>query len=164
MGDLFEFIVGLFFTVVVIAIVVGGIILVTKYLQQQQNQQNINRKNALQSKFKLQDIINQLPQEKQTMFLMEYNSRKKDKNTAVLLAVLLGGIGAHRFYLGETTAGVLFLLFSWTWIPLIIGIVEAFTIGDKVESLNAKNAEEILQLLSINTGSPKEALIDSSIL
>lgn len=164
MGDLIDFIGGLFFTVVVIAIIVGGIILVIKFLQQQQNQQKISRKHTLQSKFKLQDIINQLPQDKQTMFLMEYNSRKKDKNTAVLLAILVGSIGAHRFYLGETTAGVLFLLFSWTWIPLIIGIVEAFTIGDKVEALNAKNAEEILHLLSINTVSQKEKLVDSSIL
>lgn len=48
----------------------------------------------------------------------------KDKTTAALLAFLLGGIGGHRFYLGQAGAGLLYLLFSWTLVPLFISFFE----------------------------------------
>ncbi|HNT53951.1 MAG TPA: TM2 domain-containing protein [Anaerolineaceae bacterium] len=48
----------------------------------------------------------------------------KNKTTAGILAILLGGIGVHKFYLGETGMGIVYLLFSWTGIPLIIGLIE----------------------------------------
>ncbi|SDX92796.1 TM2 domain-containing protein [Halopenitus persicus] len=48
----------------------------------------------------------------------------KDRTTAGILALLLGGIGAHKFYLGETGMGLLYLCFSWTFIPAIIGFIE----------------------------------------
>ncbi|HEX2573335.1 MAG TPA: TM2 domain-containing protein, partial [Polyangia bacterium] len=41
----------------------------------------------------------------------------KDKNTAAILAFTLGGIGVHRFYLGQTGMGIVYLLFCWTFIP-----------------------------------------------
>ncbi|MCL5043858.1 MAG: TM2 domain-containing protein [Deltaproteobacteria bacterium] len=48
----------------------------------------------------------------------------KNKMTAALLAIFLGGIGAHRFYLGKTGSGVVYLLFCWTFIPLVVGLIE----------------------------------------
>ena len=45
--------------------------------------------------------------------------------TAALLALFLGGLGAHRFYLGRTGSGILYLLFFWTFIPALIAFVEA---------------------------------------
>ena len=58
-----------------------------------------------------------------------YQSRtpSKDKTVAGLLAILLGGLGAHHFYLGHIGMGLLYLLFSWTFIPLIAGIIEGIT-------------------------------------
>jgi len=58
-----------------------------------------------------------------------YQSRvpSKDKNVAGILAILLGGIGVHHFYLGNTGLGILYLLFSWTFIPLIVGFIEGIT-------------------------------------
>lgn len=44
--------------------------------------------------------------------------------TAGLLAILLGDFGAHKFYLGQTGLGILYLCFFWTFIPGIIGIIE----------------------------------------
>src|SRR3989338_8907108 len=44
--------------------------------------------------------------------------------TAGVLAIVLGGLGVHKFYLGETGTGILYLCFSWTMIPSIIGFIE----------------------------------------
>ena len=48
----------------------------------------------------------------------------KSKVTAGVLALLIGWTGAHKFYLGDTGKGILYLLFSWTTIPGIIGFIE----------------------------------------
>ena len=48
----------------------------------------------------------------------------KSKSTTVILSLLLGGIGVHRFYLGETWTGLFYLLFSWTFIPLFLSIID----------------------------------------
>lgn len=48
----------------------------------------------------------------------------KNKLTAGLLGIILGGIGAHKFYLGSFGMGVVYLLFCWTGIPAIIGFIE----------------------------------------
>ena len=48
----------------------------------------------------------------------------KDKVTAGILGILLGGFGAHKFYLGNKTKGIIYFLTCWTGIPWIIGLVE----------------------------------------
>lgn len=48
----------------------------------------------------------------------------KDRVTAGVLAILLGGLGVHKFYLGETGMGVLYLCFFWTAIPALVGLIE----------------------------------------
>ncbi|RBI63123.1 hypothetical protein DMJ13_00780 [halophilic archaeon] len=57
----------------------------------------------------------------------------KDQNTAGILAILLGGIGVHKFYLGETWKGILYLLFCWTFIPAIVALVEGILYLTKSE-------------------------------
>ena len=48
----------------------------------------------------------------------------KNKVVAAILALMLGWIGVHRFYLGESGAGILYLLFCWTGIPAVIAFFE----------------------------------------
>lgn len=48
----------------------------------------------------------------------------KSKTTAGILGILLGGFGAHKFYLGKTGMGVLYLIFCWTYIPALVGFIE----------------------------------------
>ena len=48
----------------------------------------------------------------------------KSRTTAGILAILLGYLGIHKFYLGKIGMGILYLAFFWTGVPAIIGIVE----------------------------------------
>lgn len=48
----------------------------------------------------------------------------KDKVAAGVLGILLGGLGIHKFYLGQPGMGILYILFCWTSIPSIIGLIE----------------------------------------
>lgn len=48
----------------------------------------------------------------------------KSKVTAGVLAILLGGLGVHKFYLGSWGWGILYILFIWTWIPSLLAIIE----------------------------------------
>jgi TM2 domain-containing membrane protein YozV len=48
----------------------------------------------------------------------------KSRISAALFALLLGGFGAHKFYMGDTGLGVVYLLFCWTLIPRIVSLIE----------------------------------------
>jgi len=48
----------------------------------------------------------------------------KSKLTTAILALFLGGIGIHRFYLGQTGKGFFYLLFCWTFIPSVIAVID----------------------------------------
>ena len=43
---------------------------------------------------------------------------------AGILGILLGGLGVHRFYLGDTTGGFLRILLSCVFVGGIIGLIE----------------------------------------
>lgn len=53
---------------------------------------------------------------------MNADSKKPSLTVYLLLAVFLGGIGAHDFYVGKPVAGVIKLVFCWTGIPTIISL------------------------------------------
>jgi TM2 domain-containing membrane protein YozV len=55
----------------------------------------------------------------------DVGSGTKSRVLAIVLALLLGGIGIHKFYLGRIGWGVLYLLFCWTFIPAIVAFIEA---------------------------------------
>lgn len=50
--------------------------------------------------------------------------KQKNRITAALLALVFGGIGVHRFYLGKIVSGIFYLLLCWTFIPAIIALIE----------------------------------------
>lgn len=49
---------------------------------------------------------------------------RKSKVTAGILGILLGGLGVHKFYLGNIGMGILYILFCWTYIPAVVGLIE----------------------------------------
>jgi len=52
------------------------------------------------------------------------NKSGRNKVTAGLFGILLGGIGIHKFYLGHAGLGIIYILFCWTFIPTIVGFIE----------------------------------------
>lgn len=48
----------------------------------------------------------------------------KDKVAAGLFGIFLGGLGVHKFYLGQPGMGILYILFFWTGIPALVGLIE----------------------------------------
>ena len=49
----------------------------------------------------------------------------KDKTLAGLLALILGTLGVHRFYLGQPKLGILYLILLFTGISAILGLIDA---------------------------------------
>ena len=48
----------------------------------------------------------------------------KSRIVAGVLGLLIGGLGIHKFYLGKVGLGIVYILFSWTFVPAIIGCIE----------------------------------------
>jgi len=48
----------------------------------------------------------------------------KSKLAAALFALILGGLGVHKFYLGQVGWGIVYLIFCWTFIPAVVGFIE----------------------------------------
>ena len=47
-----------------------------------------------------------------------------NKIAYVVLAILLGDIGVHKFYAGKIGLGIVYVIFCWTGIPALIGLIE----------------------------------------
>jgi len=60
-----------------------------------------------------------------------------ERQTRGLIALLLGGIGVHHFMVGNVFRGILYVVFSWTFIPAFIALIEGITLlsskGETVE-------------------------------
>ena len=48
----------------------------------------------------------------------------KSRIVAAILAFFLGGLGIHKFYLGQIGWGIIYLIFCWTFIPSIVAFIE----------------------------------------
>lgn len=50
--------------------------------------------------------------------------KRNNKVEAGILAILFGGLGIHKFYVGKYGQGIVYAIFCWTLIPSVLGIVE----------------------------------------
>lgn len=65
---------------------------------------------------------------------VQIRNNMKNRLLTIVLAVLLGGFGIHRFYLRDYMMGFIYLISFWTGIPTIIAWIEAvyfLIIGEK---------------------------------
>lgn len=69
----------------------------------------------------------------------------KSKVTAGVLALLIGGIGVHKFYLGAWGWGIVYIVLFWTWIPAIVALIEGIrylTLSDEDFKVKAAQANQ----------------------
>ena len=67
----------------------------------------------------------------------------KSRTTAGLFAILLGGLGAHKFYLGHTGLGVMFLVLSICVVGLVFTLPVALIEGIIYLTKSDEEFEEI---------------------
>lgn len=97
--------------------------------------------------------VQTLSEQQRSQFMQLMRSKRKSPKVAMALAICLGGLGAHRFYMKQVGAGVLYLAFVWTFIPLVLALFETSMIRNRVERYNDQRAFEIVQRLrSAQTG------------
>ncbi len=85
----------------------------------------------------------------QSVFYMQYEMVRRDEVVGILLALFLGGFGIHQFYLRRIGLGILYLCFSWTPIPWVLGFIECFFMPGRVREFNAIQAAGIAASLGI---------------
>lgn len=90
-----------------------------------------------------------LTPQQELFFQREYSKQSRNSSTAFVLALLLGGFGAHRFYLRQSGWGITYLLFCWTLIPLVASWVECFSIRERSQNYNKEVKQQILQAMNI---------------
>ncbi len=83
----------------------------------------------------------------QRFFQAEYGRHRRSPTVALLLCLLLGDFGAHEFYFGRLTSGLLRLLFCWTFIPWLIALVESPKVPGYARRYNAELAQGIVDML-----------------
>ena len=85
----------------------------------------------------------QMNENQRSWFYAEYERASKSDVVGVLLALFFGTFGIHHFYLHRNGLGVLYLVFSWTGIPAILGFIECFLMPSRVRQYNAIQAQHI---------------------
>ena len=75
------------------------------------------------------------------IFTTQYSSERKDRSTALILSILVGGIGVDRFYVGDTGLGVLKLL--TLGVCGIMAVVDWFLIMGRADEFNRNKAHGI---------------------
>lgn len=50
----------------------------------------------------------------------------KNKTLATILALCLGFLGMHQFYLNDNITGILYLIFCWTLLPIVLSVMDFF--------------------------------------
>jgi TM2 domain len=85
----------------------------------------------------------------QAVFYQQYESVRRDEVVGVLLALFLGCFGVHHFYLRRTGLGIVYLIFCWTGITAILGLIECFFMPGRVREFNAIQAAGIAAALGI---------------
>lgn len=70
----------------------------------------------------IQDLS--FPSEREWTLYLAQQKNNPNKMTAGMLSILLGNFGIGHFYTGQILRGVLDVLFFWTGVPGLIGLIE----------------------------------------
>jgi TM2 domain-containing membrane protein YozV len=84
-----------------------------------------------------------LNDQQRAAFMFQYSSVKKNRDTGLVLSILLGEFGIDRFYAGDTALGI-FKLFTFGGC-LLFWFIDLFLIKNRIDSINRSKAIEIKQ-------------------
>ncbi len=92
-------------------------------------------------------LAKKLNEDKKEQFLLSYTENKKSITMGLILWFLLGGLGVHRFYLGNTTGGIRFI-FSYLLIilPFILWIIDGCNLSKNIIKYNSEVAHKYYNL------------------
>lgn len=113
---LFTFLVGLLVALLAITALVALVYVLTGLL-------NSTRRMERAAEAELRQALARVPQESQEAFVSYTNRRVKSPAIAVLLALFLGWLGVHRFYLRDYGIGFVYLAYSLIGIPISVLLV-----------------------------------------
>lgn len=84
----------------------------------------------------------------------------KKRDTACLLALTLGFVGVHKFYLGDRVLGWIYVLWCWTLIPFLLSMYEAVVLWHmSMVSFNMTyNLDAVLKEILPNDTEPQSRL------
>lgn len=103
------------------------------------------------------EVIGALTERQKIGFMAEMDTKRKKTPTAILLTLLLGGIGAHYYYYGNIWVGVICTVFCWTWIPVLWSLIDLFLAPKYVKETNTRNAKVIaLRMATLYPEEPKK--------
>ena len=114
-----------------------------------------SKKNSAEYESALQNLAlmkSKLEPNQQMLLQMTMAPRLRNVTVAFLLCFFLGGLGAHEFYLGKIGRGVVYVIFSWTFIPALVSIIQLFTIIPRVGRENIQfETQETLRMIAISS-------------
>ena len=99
----------------------------------------------------LKQQVAQLSKDEKFQFQTEFTSRRRNAGTGIALALLLGCFGAHKFYMKQNTAGVLYAIggtIGWALIVpglivVILSIIDACGMGNTAQKVNRDVAVDL---------------------
>ena len=89
-----------------------------------------------------QMMTRDLSPEQRMLFNSHLSGAMKDRNTTLILSVILGGLGIDRFYLGDMGMGLI-KLFTFGGCG-VIWLIDLFIIRGRADDYNRRKAEEAL--------------------
>jgi TM2 domain-containing membrane protein YozV len=100
-----------------------------------------------------------MTEQQRMIYMSQVSGARKDPTVGVLLALFLGGFGAHRFYMEQIGLGVLYIVFVWTFIPHIVALVECFFMPGRVRRFNYERSMLIASQVRAAFPSPSPPLV-----
>jgi TM2 domain-containing membrane protein YozV len=91
-----------------------------------------------------------LSPEQAMLFNSQFSSTKKDRDTVLILSVILGCWGVDRFYVGDMGMGLL-KLFTFGGCG-ILWLIDIFMIRDRADEYNRNKAGEVLAGIRMMAG------------
>ena len=81
-------------------------------------------------------------------FYNDISLSNKEYTIGIALALTMGWCGVHRFWLGDSKGGFIYLIFFWTLLPFIFSIVDAICMKRTCKKINNDHAVDAFKKYS----------------